>query len=304
MERSAGHIIQLWVRLRAPIWHVGAGWAALSGAIASGLLWENEAPLLMRISTVLLIWLLADPILGTLWELGTMSNGVWRQLWCATRGTSDNVPLILLPYTQPGSPAWRLANWLGCQSAWWRAVFWPQNGQAFITICSLFPAALIVGALLNHAIPILICAQVVLAWLAALWRRKPSSSSSDHPWRVTAAGAWGQFGIPWMIGCAASGEPRWLGILLGVCMTFSYMGLLREPIWRPGVLVGQLAAFAIVLGVRQLLALSGIAVLLVAEGGLWFTKGLNGNPNAQLLTGAHLLILGIMLIASFAVGLG
>jgi hypothetical protein len=121
---------------------------------------------------------------------------------------------------------------------------------------------------------------------------------------VTAAGAWGQFGIPWMIGCAASGESRWLGILLGVCMTFSYMGLLREPIWRPGVLAGQLAAFVIVLGTRQLLALSGVAVLLIVEGGLWLTKGLNDNPDARLLTGVHLLVLGVMLIASFAVGLG
>jgi len=304
MERLAGHVVQLWVRPRAPIWCVGTGWAALCGAIASGILWEDGTSWLTRIATISLIWLLADPVLGTLWELGTMPDGVWRQLWRATGSADDNLAPILLPYTQPGSPAWRLANWLGRQSAWWRAVFWPQNAEAFITICGLFPVALIVGALLNRAVPILICMQVVLAWLIALWCRELPSSKSDHPWRVRTANAWGQFGIPWMIGFAASGEPQWPGVALGICMTFSYMGLLREPIWQPGVLAGQLAAFVIVLGTRQLLALSGVAVLLIVEGGLWLAKGLNDNPDARLLTGVHLLVLGVMLIASFAVGLG
>lgn len=304
MEQSAGHIVQLWVRLRAPIWHLGAGWAALSGGIASGILWENGAPLLTRIGIILLIWLLADPVLGTLWELGATPRGVWTQLWRATNGVSHSTSLILLPYTQTGSPAWQLANWLGRRSAWWRTTFWPQNGEAFITICSLLPVALIIGALLNPAALTLVCAAVVLAWLAGWWHKGTPIPASRYSWRLTVANAWGQFGIPWMIGYAATSKPSWLGITLGICLTLSYMGLLRQPMWRPAVLAGQLAVLTIVLSVRQVLAIAGITVLLVAQGGLLSTKKPNEEPNAQFLTGLHLFVLGVMLIASFTISLG
>jgi len=302
MERSAGHIVQLWVRLRTPIWHVGAGWAALSGAIASGILWEDGAPPLTRIGTVLLIWLLADPLLGTLWELGATPRGVWTQLWRAASDADHNVPLILLPYTQTGSPAWQVANWLGRQNAWWRTTFWPQSSEAFITVSSLLPVSLLVGALLNSAALTLVCAAMVLAWLVALWHKEILPSTSSHPWRSTVASAWGQFGIPWMIGCAATNKSSWLSITLGICLTFSYMGLLRQPMWQPAVLAGQLAVLAILLGVRQVLALAGITMLLIAQGGLLFTRRPNEAPNKQFLTGLHLFVLGIMLVASFTVG--
>ncbi len=303
MEQSAGHIVQLWVRLRAPIWHISAGWATLSGAIASGIFWESDIPPLTRLGIVVLTWLLADPVLGTLWELGTAPRGVWTQLWHAASDVDHSAPLILLPYTHAGSPAWRLANWLGRRSAWWRTTFWPQNGEDFVTICSLLPAALIIGALLSSIALTLVCTAVVLAWLAALWHKEIIPSMSTHPWRLTVTTAWGQFGIPWMIGCAAMGKPSWLGITLGICLTFSYVGLLRQPIWQPAVLAGQLAVLIIMLGVRQVLAIAVITILLVAQGGLLFVKRSNGDPNIQFLSGLHLFGLGIMLIASFTIGL-
>jgi hypothetical protein len=105
-----------------------------------------------------------------------------------------------------------------------------------------------------------------------------------------------------MIGCAATNKSSWLSITLGICLTFSYMGLLRQPMWQPAVLAGQLAVLAILLGVRQVLALAGITMLLIAQGGLLFTRRPNEAPNKQFLTGLHLFVLGIMLVASFTVG--
>ncbi|MCS7260909.1 MAG: hypothetical protein NZ765_09035, partial [Anaerolineae bacterium] len=84
MEQFIGHTFQLRVRLRAPLWQLGAGWAALGGVMASGSLSGNDATLLARVGTVLLVWLLADPVLGTLWELGTAPHGVWTRLWHST----------------------------------------------------------------------------------------------------------------------------------------------------------------------------------------------------------------------------
>lgn len=303
MEQSAGHVVQLRVRLRAPIWHLGAGWAALGGAIASGVLGERDAPLLVRVGVLLLVWLLADPVMGTLWELGTSPHGVWTQLWRAVGNRDQGAPLILLPYTQIGSPAWQLANWLGRRRVWWRTAFWPQSGEAFITICSLLPVALITGALLNPAVLTLVCVAVVLAWLATLWQGRMSIHTRHYPWRLTVASAWSQFGIPWMIGCAATGISSWLGVILGVCLTFSYMGLLRQPTWQPAVLAGPLAGLVIVLSLRQVLVAAVILVLLIAYGGLLFSRRPDEAPCAQFLSGLHLFGLGIMLIVSFTVGL-
>lgn len=164
--------------------------------------------------------------------------------------------------------------------------------------------SLLVGALLNSTVLTLVCAAMVLAWLAALWRKEIPPSMGGHPWRTTVADAWGQFGIPWMLGCAATGASSWLGIVLGICLTFSYIGSSRQPTWRPAIVAGQLAALAIMLGIRQVFAIAVISVLLTAQTGLLLAGRSNQIPNAQWLAGLHLLLLGVMLIASFAISLG
>ncbi|MCS7261691.1 MAG: hypothetical protein NZ765_13110, partial [Anaerolineae bacterium] len=201
-----------------------------------------------------------------------------------------------------GSPAWRAANWLGRWRVWWRTTFWPQNGEAFSTICGLLPVAVLLGALLTPATLTLVCAAVVLAWLVALWRKETSSSRDSHPWRLTVADAWAQFGIPWMIGCAAMGKSTWLGIALGICLTLSFMGLSRQPLWRFGVLAGQLAGFIIALGMRQMLVIAAISVLLIAQIGLLSAPKSGEAPVTQSLSGLHVLVLGVMLLSSLTVG--
>jgi len=298
--------VQLWVRLRAPIWHVGASWAALGGALAGGLLARGnllhpeQDGALPRVAILLLTWLLADPLLGTLWELGATPQGIWVQLWRPVH-TPEGVPLILMPYTRPGSSAWWIAEWLGRQLAWWRADFWPQSGESFITVCSLLLAALTVGAILGSTVLVLVCGVIVLAWLTALWQKGKVPRSSL---RMTIAGAWAQFGIPWMIGCAAagSGQTHWLAVALGACLTISYVGLLRCPASQLIVLAGQLGVLILVIGVRHLLATTVIAVLLAAQLGLLLAKGPSTDSTEAPYAEIHPFIVSVIVIAAFGVG--
>lgn len=80
-------------------WRVAAGWTVLAAVLASGL---SFADLLAQASTVALLFLLADPLWGSIW--GLMS-------------TPDSLPTIQrsmarsrvwLPYLRSGSPAARL----------------------------------------------------------------------------------------------------------------------------------------------------------------------------------------------------
>ena len=80
-------------------WRIAAGWTVLAAVLASGL---SPADLLAQASTVALLFLLADPLWGSIW--GLMS-------------TPDSLPAIQrsmarsriwLPYLRSGSPAARL----------------------------------------------------------------------------------------------------------------------------------------------------------------------------------------------------
>ncbi|HEY84837.1 MAG TPA: hypothetical protein G4N96_06975 [Chloroflexi bacterium] len=88
----------------------GPGWAALGGFLASGILrfeadfFTLNAPWLLKFG---LLWLLVDPVLGTLWHL-VVEQGVWRNL---TRLPAAQTWAVkpLLPYAAKGSVACRLS---------------------------------------------------------------------------------------------------------------------------------------------------------------------------------------------------
>jgi len=80
-------------------WRIAAGWAVLAAVLASGL--SIEA-ILARPSTFVLIFLLADPLWGSIWGLISTSDSLpFAQR--AMRHTR-----VWLPYLRSGSPAARL----------------------------------------------------------------------------------------------------------------------------------------------------------------------------------------------------
>jgi hypothetical protein len=361
VERSAGPSLQVWFRPLRPLWYLGPGWAAIGGGLAAGAF--SFAP--AQVLTLLLAWYLADPLLGTIWELGVGASvpGVQRGIWfrlLRDPHPEDAAPLVILPYTRPGSPGWRLARWMGRLRDWWRADFWPEMGHAFVTLAVGLGAALAAGAALGRVVTALAAFSAALSWLVArlqadypiitsggfavshtaaglqlrrkgaedrhLEQGEMSVSSRARPFvslRVTAgekAGpyseaaasttrpgaatlrALGEFGIPWLIGCLAFGPPAWPAMVLGVCYTIVYAGMLQQPSRFQLVGGGQLAAVWLLVGLRQPIAATATAVILIAQWGL-HARSQDNAARAAGLRACQPLILLSLVGAVLAVGL-
>ena len=109
---------------------LGPGWAVLAGALASGG-FRFEAEVLFKVG---LLWLLADPILGTVWHLLT-DCGLWRQL-TQTRPPEAKPLRPLFPYVAKDSAGYRLLVF----TAHLRAL---ENGQGYTLLIALFLAVLL-----------------------------------------------------------------------------------------------------------------------------------------------------------------
>jgi hypothetical protein len=287
-----GHSVRLWLGPGDPIWHVGAGWAALGGGLASGALSADlTLPFSQPLTGVLtlgLVWLLADPLLGTVWE---SSVGLRKYA---------GPPLHWLPYTQSGSPAWGLAERLGE----WRTQWHAQRDQPEVQSCGAQAGALllsvILAAVLGHAVLALVVLSVLLRWLVV----RLSAGDDRNALSVSRPGlavlqAIGGFGIPWLIGCLACGRLVWPAAALGVCLTVACAGMMQRPLRFRLLGAGQLAAACLLVGLRQPLGAAAVAIAFSAQWGL-SSSAIGHNPE-QLRRAVQPFMLGGLFAAAAAV---
>ena len=133
MHRVLGPLMKLEVRMTRPLTWLGPAWAALCGALASGWLTLSGQNLLF----LLIVLFLADALWGTLWHL--IADRDWLVSSVNQHPQAQEASLTVLPYTAPGSPSHRISNRLGRKLAWWRAVFWPRQGSAFVGLVVALP---------------------------------------------------------------------------------------------------------------------------------------------------------------------
>jgi hypothetical protein len=302
VDQPVGRITQLQLYPIRPIWSLGPGWAAVSGALAAGSFVLSSEILLK----LLLVWLLADPVLGTLWGLSvgdrsaSEQDGIWRRLLTARLPTT--VPsLRFLPYTQPGSPGRRLAERLGRLHLWWQATFRAEVGREFAALVAALGLALLLGAVLGRNALMLVLLSIALSWLVGLSQKRDLVRDSmpqdaNRPDIVTLWYALGQFGIPWLIGAVVMGRPSWAAIALGMCYTVTYFGLIQYG--RKFRLIGSSQAVTALLlaGLRHPLASGATAILLIPQWGLHVRAA-----SGSYLRGVQLFIILGMLIASLAI---
>jgi hypothetical protein len=312
LDQPIGHTTQLRLYPIRPLWSLGAGWAAVSGGLAAAGLSLSLATLL----TLLLVWLLADPVLGVTWDVGVGSahkRGIWRRL-ISPRLPDTATPSRLLPYTQAGSPGYRLARHLGKLGRWWRETLWPQAGREFATLIAGLVLALLLGAILGREALILVLVSVLLSRLAMLSVQRNTNwdSAQGSLGRRDVATLWhalGEFGVAWLIGSLALGGLSQAAALLGVCYTITYFGLIRS---RDGFrLIGasQATAALLLAGLRHPMAAGATAILFLPQWGLhtWAIRveGSSGDRRA-IFEGyqryAQPFVLVGMLIAALAVG--
>lgn len=287
MDQPVGRITRFRLYPIRPLWSLGAGWAAVSGGLAAA-----GFPLsLTTLLYLLLAWFLVDPLLGAVWELGgggyAQAGGIWERL-ARPRLPDTAPPLRLLPYTQTGSPGYRLACRLGRLRLWWQATFWPDAAGEFASLLAGLCLAILLGVILGRDVLILVGISVLLSWLAAL--SEPGDTAGDLSQTGSPPGdltrLWhtlGEFGVPWLIGVVVVGELSWPVILLGICYSVSYFGLTRRD-WGfrlPGA--GQATAALLLAGLRQPIAAGAIAILVLPQWGLYVEAvRLSGDRSAAL----------------------
>jgi hypothetical protein len=259
------HLVRLGFRPGSSLCWVGPALAVITGALASHGLGVDGASLL----TLILALLLADPLMGGLWNV--LISADWAAPWRGSPSLATQPPN--LPHTVAGSPAHRFSDWLarlrghGLEESP-RGILVPLSEAGFYLVSASALAA-VLGA------PVVLV--VVAAFLLALIRALLGGNGRHHRWLETPYA----FAVPWLVGYGAFGalpvnaQPASLvALALGLAMTLSYHG------YRCLSTGGSVASGLIALDLGQLLAVfvlviafhpwqAGLAGLLLVAQTLW-----------------------------------
>jgi hypothetical protein len=284
--------------------------------VSGGLAVAGLSLSLATLLTLVLVWLLADPVLGVIWEVGVGNahqRGIWRRL-ISPRLPDRASPSRLLPYTQVGSPGYRLARHLGSLGLWWRETLWPEAGREFATLAAGLVLALFLGAILGREVLILVLVSVLLSWLAMLSVRRFTTGGAAQGSRgrrdvATLWRALGEFGVAWLIGSLALGGLPLAPALLGVCYMITYFGLIRGRDGFRLIVASQVAAALLLAGLRHPVAAGATAILFLPQWGLhtWATRAEGSSDDRRAIFEgyqryAQPFVVVSMLIAALAVG--
>ncbi len=233
---------------------LGPGWAALAGALSTGYPGRGWLPLLG-------LWLLVDPVLGTLWRLAGQ-QGLWRTLAGASLPPPPGEGFTL-PYARSEAPGGRLVLWLRRYGRWWRGQFWPQEGDKLATMGLGVLLALGLAWLLEPTIFWLTALAIGLTLLAGQDSADLAAPGGGRLQSVV------QFLLPWAMGVVVWGSLTPVGLALALCWWVTYLGGLRMlgHHRRAAVLFfgGQGAALAILLALRLVFGAAAVGVLLIAQ---------------------------------------
>ena len=264
-EAPRPHLVRLDLRQGSSLSWVGPGLAVFAGALASHRL-GLDAPSLL---TLILALLLADPLLGGLWNVLVFTSwtGPWRE-----SPSRETLPPPL-PHAVAGSPAHRLSVWLarvqghGLEQSP-GGIRHPLSEAGFYLVSASALAA-VLGA------PVILV--VVAAFSLVLVRVLLGGEGQCHRWLETGY----SFAIPWLVGYGAFGalpvdaQPASLTALaLGAAVTLAYHG------YRGLVAGGSAPGALLALDLGQVLAVlvlvvalhpwqAGLAGLLLVAQSLW-----------------------------------
>ena len=268
----------------------GPLWAALCGLIASGGL-KLDASVVLTAGFALF---LAGPLWGAVWHAVAMAD--WFTPFSATEWSLSAPWVTLLPYTEPDSPAGRLAAGLGQARAWWRERFWPHHGLAGVELIVVLPLSLGVAWVIRRPAVVLTVAVWALATLACLVDRGAGRPSTELQAIVEG-------GLPWLLGHAVLSELTWPSAALAVAFALSYGAALAMTDGRhrslPWLISGQVGA-SVILVLKGHVLLAALAVLLLLPQ-LYLQAYLYRDGSARwYLRRVQPFVMTIMVLAAFA----
>ena len=257
MHRVLGPLMKLEVQVNRPLTWLGPAWAALCGAMASGWLTLSGENLLF----LLIVLFLADALWGTLWHL--IAEGDWFVSSVNQHPQAQEASLTVLPYTAPGSPSHRIFSRLGRKLAWWRAVFWPRQGPAFVGLVVALPLTLILAVILGQRVIILTSAALAIMVLALLRARR----HSPPPLSLRAIL---EMGLAWLAGHIAFGPLTLWSFLLAAFYTVAYHSCLKlaRNSGKPSLVllkVSQAAVIVLLIFLRQPVVAGVMGLLLLPQ---------------------------------------
>jgi len=270
--------------------NLGPGWAALAGALAGGVpAWNSTAAL-----QIVALWLLVDPVLGSLWEV-VVGQKLWQQFAQAelppppARGFD-------LPYAQPNSTAGRLLLGLRRYGVWWRSSYWPQSGGNVLTVALGSGLAILLAALLHPFVIWLTLLALALTLLAGFTDRGATAPGGGRLQSLA------QFLLPWSMGLLLFPDSSQAALLVGGCYWCVYLGGLRllgqhrRAEWL--FFGGQAAVVGVLLALRLLPGAALVGVMLAAQVLLASAK----KDTPAMLAGAQPYLVVSVLAAAVALG--
>jgi hypothetical protein len=257
MRQPFGSIFQLTLAPARPWLSLGPGWAVLAGAWSTGAIEIRSTALLQ----LLAVWVLADPILGMLWEL-SVQQGVWRHLMPGQLPAASHYGFYL-PYAQPGSVAGQWVVRARRYGQWWREHFWPEQGTQLLTFGLGAGLGLLISLSFGATLFWLTLLALALIILAGLTQTDLFVAEGGRVQSLI------QFLLPWVMGAVLRSTLAPLGLVLALCYWATYLGGLRMlgGHHRADILfwLGQIAAILLLLALRQLPGAVILTVLFIAQ---------------------------------------
>jgi hypothetical protein len=262
-----GGLLALQVGSVGPRVWLGAAWAVLCGAAASGGL-EASWPVLV---VVLLTLVLADPVLGSVWAL-VSEAGHWRFPRPRKSNPGGEGAMPALPYTLPGSVGHRFSSFAGHALIRWRSTVWPRVGTSILGLGLLCLVALLVAASLGSVVFLVTAIALGVAGVALIDAR-----SGGRLRGLLGSAFLG--GLPWLLGYAALWDHGPVeGGLVSLAKLLVWPALyaatwcayqwLDEGESDKGILllsVAQVLAVAVLILVKQPIAAGVVALLLLPQ---------------------------------------
>lgn len=277
---------------------LGPGWAALAAFLAAGTLqfdldfWAINA---VKFTQLALFWILADPLLGSLWHL-VVEEGVWRRLKHEARSTSLPVKPVL-PYTARHTAGHRLSAMVAALKA--------QNDSQWQTVLLLAGLTLVLAALLGKIALLYVTLSIALALFIG---KQPLTV--DEPWRRFWASI-ALFLLPYLTGLLLFQSTERNALLLGLCYWIAHLGSLRLLAHRPLgdrlTIFGQIVASVFLFAITKPIAATVVALSAIFT--IWFRLSVTeaGNdfePQRLALEIRPLLLVGLLVAAATLGGMG
>jgi hypothetical protein len=290
MQQPFGSTLNLKLGPARTYLSLGPGWAAIAGVLSTG--WGELS--FSGGLQLLVLWLLVDALLGSLWALA-VEQGIWRTLGQPQPATTPRSGFYL-PYVQANSLGGRWVLWLRRYSHWWQNSYWPEHGDQVMTFCLGSGLAILVGFALGSTLGQLTLLAIGLTWLAGLTR--PDLAAPEGG-RLQALA---QFLLPWVMGATLWRPLSPLSLILAICYWLTYLGGLRmlgqhlRAEWL--YWLGQLAALLLCLALRQLPGAAILGVLLLAQR----LHAIQDQPTPNFLAKVQPYLILTVLVAAWSVG--